>query len=76
MFGIPETASGRGKDEFKVVRDYLALWGVKEQVVGMVLDTTASNSGEPAHIWRSSYNTLSYGWPAGGTWRSCTLGKL
>ena len=46
MFGIPETASGRGKDEFKVVRDYLALWGVKEQVVGMVLDTTASNSGE------------------------------
>ena len=33
-------------DEFKLVKDYLVMWGVKEQVRGMVFDTTASNSGE------------------------------
>ena len=32
--------------EFSVVKESLEEWGVKEQVLGMVFDTTASNSGE------------------------------
>ena len=33
-------------DEFEVVKEHLIKWRVKEQVVGMVFDTTASNTGE------------------------------
>ena len=46
LLGIPETESGRGVDEFEMVKEYLVKWKVKEQIVGMVFDTTASNSGE------------------------------
>ena len=46
LLGIPETDSGKGVKEFEVVKEKLEEWGVKEQVLGMVFDTTASNSGE------------------------------
>ena len=46
LLGIPKTESGKGVDEFEVVKEHLIKWNVKEQVVGMVFDTTASNSGE------------------------------
>ena len=52
LLGIPETLSGKGVDEFKLVKDYLVMWGVKEQVWGMVFDTTASNSGEHSKACR------------------------
>ena len=46
LLGIPETESGTGADEFEVVKKNLKEWGVKGQVLGMVFDTTASNTGE------------------------------
>ena len=46
LLGIPECSSGKGVDEFQVVREYLVKWKVKEQIIGMVFDTTNSNSGE------------------------------
>ena len=46
LLGIPECSSGKGVDEFEVVREYLVKWKVKEQVIGMVFDTTNSNSGK------------------------------
>ena len=53
LLGIPETESGKGVDEFEEVKECLLNWGVKEQVVGMVFDTTASNSGEHSGACRS-----------------------
>ena len=46
LLGIPEAVSGRGVDEFEIVKECMVKWGVKEQVLSMVFDTTASNSGE------------------------------
>ena len=46
LLGIPETESGTGVDEFEVVKKHLVEWGVTKQVLGMVFDTTASNTGE------------------------------
>ena len=46
LLGIPECVSGQGKDEFEVTKKFLVQWKVKEQLVGMVFDATASNSGE------------------------------
>ena len=46
LLGIPETSSGRGVDEFELVRDYMMKWNIKNQTIGMVFDTTNSNSGE------------------------------
>ena len=45
LLGIPEVESGKGVDEFEMVKEYLVRWEIKEQIVGMVFDTTASNSG-------------------------------
>ena len=46
LLGIPETSSGKGVDEFEIVKEHLIKWHVKKQLVGMVFDTTASNTGE------------------------------
>jgi hypothetical protein len=46
LLGIPECISGKGVDEFEITKEFLVEWKVKEQLVGMVFDTTASNSGE------------------------------
>ena len=60
LLGIPESQSGRGVDEFNVVKEHLISWELREQVIGMVFDTTATNSGEESgacqflEIWRDS----------------------
>ena len=75
LLGIPETSSGKGEEEFKVVKEKLKEWGLKEEVVDMVFDTTASNSGEhsgPASTWRGGWGAQSSGWPAGSASPSCT----
>ena len=47
LLGIPEAPSGGGADEFSIVDKALEKWGVSgEAVVGMVFDTTASNTGK------------------------------
>ena len=47
LIAVPETKSGTGKAESEVVLKELKDWDIKEQVVSLVFDTTASNtSGE------------------------------
>ena len=46
LLGVPETPSGTGAAEAAVVTEMLTEWGVKDQVVGMVFDTTSSNTGK------------------------------
>ena len=71
LLGIPECSTGKGIDEFEFVRDYLVKWEVRKQVIGMVFDTTNSNSGEHSgacrylEIWIDS--PVSCGWPVGVT---------
>ena len=43
---IPQAETGKGIAEFEVVKECMVKWQVKEQVVGMVFDTTAANTGE------------------------------
>ena len=45
LLGVPETPSGTGADEAKVVTDMLVSWEVLDEVVGMVFDTTSCNTG-------------------------------
>ena len=45
LLGIPETCSGAGAEEFRVVREFLMKWEIQQQIVGMVFDTTTSNTG-------------------------------
>ena len=45
LLGVPETPSGTGIDEANVVTEMLVSWDVWQEVIGMVFDTTASNTG-------------------------------
>ena len=45
LLAVPETPSGTGRDEAKVVTDTLEAWGVHKELVGIVFDTTSSNTG-------------------------------
>ena len=44
LLGVPETSSGTGYDEAKIVTDLLMIWDVLMEVIGMVFDTTLSNT--------------------------------
>ena len=44
LLAVPETLSGTGKAEAEVVKQVLMDWNIKQQVVSVVFDTTASNS--------------------------------
>ena len=46
LLGIPEAKDGTGSEEFHIVQKCLETWEVKEQVVGLVFDTTATNTGK------------------------------
>jgi hypothetical protein len=46
LLGIPETESVKSVDVFEVVKEHFIKLNVKEQLVGMVFDTTASSTGE------------------------------
>ena len=45
LLGIPEAKDGSGASEFHIVKEALDKWMVNEQIVGMVFDTTATNTG-------------------------------
>ena len=45
LLGVPETPSGTGAAEAKVVTDTLTSWDIHDEVVGIVFDTTSSNTG-------------------------------
>ena len=67
LLGIPECCSGKGVDEFELVRDFLMKWKVKNQIIGMVFDTTNSNSGE--HTGACQYLEVWVGKPL--LWLAC-----
>ena len=46
LLGAPETEAGTGAAEAEVVKSALTQWGMKQEICGMVFDTTSSNSGE------------------------------
>ena len=43
ILGAPETKNGTGAAEAEVVKDLLKEWNVKNELCGMVFDTTSSN---------------------------------
>ena len=45
LLGVPETVDGTGMAESEVVKNLLMEWDIKEEVCGMVFDTTSSNTG-------------------------------
>ena len=45
LLGVPETRDGTGVAEALVVQSLLTDWNVKEELCGMVFDTTSSNPG-------------------------------
>ena len=45
LLGAPETKDGTGLAESDVVKNMLMEWGVRKEVVGMVFDTTSTNTG-------------------------------
>ena len=56
LLGIPECCSGKGVDEFELVRDFLMKWKVKNQIIGMVfirLPATAVSTLGPVSTLRS-----------------------
>ena len=46
LLGIPEAKDGTGESEFNIVKTALEQWMVKEQIVGLVFDTTTTNTGK------------------------------
>ena len=48
LLGVPETKDGTGVAEAEVVKEQLLEWDVKEEVCGIVFDTTSSNTGADA----------------------------
>ena len=46
LLAVPETKDGTGAAEADVVKSALTHWNIKQEVCGMVFDTTSSNSGE------------------------------
>ena len=60
LLAVPETPTGTGHDEAKVVTDTLENWGVEKEVIGMVFDTTSSNTGVEigackfVEVWRKT----------------------
>ena len=48
LLGITDCPGGSGAAEFEVVKELLIDWEVWQQIVAMVFDTTASNSGAEA----------------------------
>lgn len=45
LLGVPEVQDGTGASESRAVQDVLKKWAIFKEVVGVVFDTTASNSG-------------------------------
>ena len=48
LLGVPETKDGTGVAEAEVVKEQLLEWDIKEEVCGIVFDTTSSNTGADA----------------------------
>ena len=45
LLGVPEVASGSGQQQKEAVVEMLRKWKIFDQVVGIVFDTTSSNTG-------------------------------
>ena len=45
LLGVPAIPTGSGADQQATLTELIESWGIKEQLVGMGFDTTASNTG-------------------------------
>ena len=45
LLGVPEVDSGSGVQQKQAVVQMLTKWGISEQIIGLVFDTTSSNTG-------------------------------
>ena len=45
LLAVPETPNGTGLAEANIVTEQLTMWNISKEVVGMVFDTTSSNTG-------------------------------
>ena len=45
LLGAPETCDGTGAAEAEVEKEVLVEWDLKRETVGLVFDTTSSNTG-------------------------------
>ena len=45
LLGVPEVNSGTGHQQKEAVTDMLKKWDIFEQIIGIVYDTTSSNTG-------------------------------
>ena len=45
LLGVPAIPTGSGADQEATLTELIASWGIKEHIVGMGFDTTASNTG-------------------------------
>ena len=53
LLDVPKVVSGKAEDEFQHLIGVLKAWGIKkENIVGLVFDTTASNTGEWSGVCR------------------------
>lgn len=53
LLDVPKVASGKAEDEFNMLVKVMKDWGIKkEYIVGLVFDTTASNTGEWSGVCR------------------------
>ena len=53
LLDIPMVSSSKAEDEFRVLKDALGTWRIKkEDIIGMVFDTTSSNTGEWSGVCR------------------------
>ena len=53
LLDVPKVVSGKAEDEFQHLVRVLEAWGIKkENIVGLVFDTTAPNTGEWSGVCR------------------------
>ena len=45
MLGVPPADSSKGADQLAVLTKLIEEWGIKEYIMGIGFDTTASNTG-------------------------------
>ena len=67
LLGVPEIPSGTGAAQEKAVTSKLQQWNVQDGIVGIVFDTTASNTGQ----WRGACTMIEQELKRGILWLAC-----
>ena len=67
LLGVPDIPSGTGSAQEKAVTDLLEQWDIFDEIVGLVFDTTASNSGK----WQGACSLIEKHLGKAVLWLSC-----